>query len=318
MPSNHWGYLSLFLRLLNVQRPELCDSLLGESTSVSRWIRHHCQTSPPRFDQQMRTLDGIARHCHSSVFSRYSSLSMLFIFILLLDPLFTEENLRSYFGAYGSIVDLKMLEEESCAGLCFLTFAETDSSDRVLLDLPHSLNGQSLSINKYDTPDFICSLSQFRFIEPREAERIQRWYSIYRNFSSLVGPLRIMNKTQLALIRHDLKGQISVEEKNLSKAQDDLEESEGKYQRLQKDVRDASDATEQLRSQIEQATQQIDQTKRNFQEQIEQCQRKNQALIDAMKWSALSLQLEFVFSLLINQSRQMTSISLSLSPCSSV
>jgi hypothetical protein len=63
-------------------------------------------------------------------------------------------------------MDLKMLEEENTGGICFITFEDFDSSDRVLLDGPHYLNGQLLSINKYTPPEYICSLSQYRSIDP--------------------------------------------------------------------------------------------------------------------------------------------------------
>ena len=273
--SIHRGYLRIFLCFLDLQWSRVCRSVHGESTSIHWWLRHCHQTSSTRFDQQMRTVDTIDWHRHSSVHTRYSSSWIEFISIVVfdIDPLFTAENLRSHFGTYGTVVDLKMLEEESCAGLCLLSFADTDSSDRVLLDLPHHLNGQLLSIYKYASPEYICTLSQFRFIKPNEVERIQRWHSIYRNFTGLIRPLRVLHKTQLALLRDDLKQEINVKEKSLYQAQTDLEESDEKYQRLKEDVAALRHAGDQLRSQIDQATQQTDDTKRNYEAQIEEYQR---------------------------------------------
>lgn len=200
-------------------------------------------------------------------------MALISIVLFAVDPLFTADNLRSHFGTYGSIIDLKMLEEESCAGLCLLSFADADSSDRVLLDLPHHLNGQLLSIYKYASPEYICSLSQYRFIKPNEAERIQRWYSICRNFTDLIRPLRILHKTQLALLRDDLKKQLNVSEKNLHQAQTGLEESEEKYQRLKNDVLSLRHVGDQLRRQIALATQRTDDMKENYETQIEEYRR---------------------------------------------
>ena len=90
-----------------------------------------------------------------------------------------------------------MLTEEESADICFITFEDFDCSDRVLLDEPHYLNEQVLSIHKYTSPQYICSLSQFRSIDEKNI-RIKRWYSIFRSLIDVIDPLKFYNIFQMA------------------------------------------------------------------------------------------------------------------------
>ncbi|CAF2393597.1 unnamed protein product [Rotaria sp. Silwood2] len=204
------------------------------------------------------------------------------------DPLFTEENIRSYFGTYGKIVDFKMLEEEDSAGICFITFEDFDSSDRVLLDTPHYLNGQLLSIHKYTAPEYICNLSQFRFIDPKNAYQVKRWYPIFRNLTDFMQPLKILYKTQFALVKYNMNRQIVVNNQNLNKTKENLHEFENKYNDLKQNFLQLINLNEQLKQQIEELEKKNGKNKNQFENQFEEQKRKNQSLEDAILLMSLS------------------------------
>ena len=199
------------------------------------------------------------------------------------DPLFTEENIRSYFGGYGTIDHLRMLEEDENAGVCLLTFADPDCSDCVLLDLPHHLNGQSLSIHKYATSEYVCSLSQFRFIDRNDAYRIKRWHPIFRNLTDFIQPLGILQKTQLALLRDEIKKQISTDEKNLNQTEEEMKNLEKKSSCLKEDYLQLYQRNEKLHQQIDETIGKTSQIKETYAEQLKEQQKKNQLLKSAIK-----------------------------------
>lgn len=176
-----------------------------------------------------------------------------------------------------------MLEEDKTGGICLITFEDFDSSDRVLLDAPHDLNGQILSIHKYTPPEYVTSLSQYRFIDPNTAHQIKRWYPIVRNFSDVIRPLEILYKTQLALIRYNIKKQIAVSNDNLNQEKEYLLELENKYNHVKQDLLQLVESNEQLKQRIEESQSKTDRHKDQFESQIEEQRRKNQELEDAIK-----------------------------------
>ncbi|CAF0764910.1 unnamed protein product [Rotaria sp. Silwood1] len=219
---------------------------------------------------------------------RLMSSTDIVIRITLQDPLFTETNIRSYFGVYGKITELKMLEEDDCAGICFITFEDFDSSDRVLLDFPHYLNGQLLSIHKYTAPEYICNLSQFRFVDPKNASQIKRWYPIFRNLTDFMRPLKILYKTQIALFKFNMNKQISISNQNLNKTKETLHEFENKYNDLKQNFLQLFSLNEQLKRQIQELERKNEKNKNEYENQIEEQKRKNQSLQDAIMLMSLS------------------------------
>jgi hypothetical protein len=205
-----------------------------------------------------------------------------YVFFFQIDPLFTDANLRSYFGAYGTIVDIKMLEEDDTACICLLTFEDVDSSDRVLLDVPHSLNNQLLSIHKYTAPEYIRNLSQFRFIDETNARRITRWYPISRNLNGFIRPLNILCKTQLALIKYNLNKQILTGTENLTKTKENLLDMENRYKNMKQDFVKLCNLNEQLNNQIYETVQKNEITKTKYENLIDAQRKKNQSLRDSI------------------------------------
>jgi len=180
-------------------------------------------------------------------------------------------------------MDLKMLEEEDTAGICLITFEDFDSCDRVLLDVPHYLNGQLLSVHKYTPPEYICSLSQFRFIDEKNAHEIKRWYPLVRNFTDLIRPLTILYKTQLALIKYNINKQISISNQNLNKTKENLLEFENKYNDIKQEFIQLCNLNLQLKNQIEESQRKNEKNKNEYENQIEQQRLKNQSLQDAIR-----------------------------------
>ncbi|CAF0893010.1 unnamed protein product [Rotaria sordida] len=219
---------------------------------------------------------------------RLMSSTDIVIRITVLDRLFTEANIRSYFGVYGTIIDLKMLEEEDSAGICLITFEDFDSSDRILLDIPHYLNRQLLSVHKYTAPEYICSLSQFRFIDPKNARQVKRWYPICRNLTDFMHPLKILYKTQFALVKYNLNKQISRSNQNLNKTKETLHEFENKYNDLKQNFLQLFNLNEQLKQQIEEVNRKNEKNKNDYENQIEEQKLKNQSLQDAIMLMSLS------------------------------
>lgn len=201
----------------------------------------------------------------------------------MLDELFTESNIRSYFGKYGKIVDAKMLDEDKTGGICFITFEDFDSSDRILLDAPHHLNGQLLSIHKYTSPEAVTNLSQYRFVDPNNAHRIHRWYPILRNFTDLVRPLEILYKTQLALLRYNTKKQIALGSDQLNQVKEELLELENKYNNFKQNFLQLCQVNEQLKQQIDDNERKTEVQKNEYERQIEEQRRKNRALEEAIQ-----------------------------------
>jgi hypothetical protein len=175
-----------------------------------------------------------------------------------------------------------MLEEEGTAGICLITFEDYDSSDRVILDLPHYLNRQLLSVHKYTAPEYICRLSQYRFIDETTAHNIKRWYPIFRNLTDLMRPLNILYKTQLALIRYNLNKQILTNKENLNKTREDLVEFENKYNVVKQDFIQLSHLNAQLKRQIREIQRKNPKHTNEYECQIEQQRQKNQSLKDAI------------------------------------
>jgi len=204
--------------------------------------------------------------------------------LFFLDSLFIDANIRSYFGEYGKIIDLKILEEEDTSGICLITFDDFDSSDRVLIDCPHYLNGQLLSVHKYTPPEYICSLSQFRYIDEKKAHEIKRWYPLLRNFTDLIRPLNILYKTQIALIKYNINKQISIGYQNLNKTKENLLEYENKYNEIKQNFIQLCNLNEQLKYQIEENQRKNEKNKIDYENIIEQQRQKNRSLEDAIMY----------------------------------
>ncbi len=209
--------------------------------------------------------------------------SQKFLFFSI-DSLFTDTNIRSYFSKYGKIMDVKMLDEEDTAGICLIIFQDFDSSDRVLIDIPHYLNGQLLSIHKYTAPEYVCSLSQFRLIDERKAHEVKRWYPLLRNLNDLIQPLNILYKTQLALIKYNMTKQISISNQNLNKTKENLLEFENKYNDIKQNFIHLCYLNEQIKAQIEDSRRKIEKNKNEYEDQIEQQRKKNKSLQDAITY----------------------------------
>jgi hypothetical protein len=175
-----------------------------------------------------------------------------------------------------------MLEEENTAGICLITFDDFDSSDRVLIDCPHYLNGQLLSVHKYTPPEYICSLSQFRFIDETKAHEIKRWYPLLRNFTDLMRPLNILYKTQIALIKYNINKQISISNQNLNKTKENLLEFENKYNNIKQEFIQLCKLNQQLKQQIEDSRKKTEQNKNEYENLIEQQRQQNQSLQDSI------------------------------------
>ena len=175
-----------------------------------------------------------------------------------------------------------MLEEDKTGGICFITFDDFDSSDRVLLDAPHRLNGQILSIHKYTTPETVLSLSQYRFVDPDNAHQIKRWYPIVRNFQDLIRPLEILYKTQMALLRYNTRKQISVRHDHLNQEKENLLELENKYNHLKQNLLQLCELNERVKQQIDESQSKTDQHKNQYEAQIKRQKQRNRALEDAI------------------------------------
>jgi hypothetical protein len=175
-----------------------------------------------------------------------------------------------------------LLEEENTGGICLITFEDFDSSDRVIIDGPHYLNGQLLIINKYTPPEYICSLSQYRFIDSTNAHEIKRWFPIVRNLTDLIRPLECLYKTQLALIKYNLNKQISIGEQSLNQTKENLLEFENKYNSAKQDLIKLCDANEKLIEEIEEKERKNEILKNEYECQIEEQRKKNQELQDAI------------------------------------
>ena len=175
-----------------------------------------------------------------------------------------------------------MLKEEDSAGTCFITFEDFDSSDRVLLDMPHYLNGQLISIHKYNPPEDICSLSQYRFIHENNAHHVKRWYPVFRNLIDLVRPLKILYKTQYALIKHNRNKQIFISNRNLNEKKDYLHELENKYNDVKRNFIQLCHFNRQLQNQIEEIKRKNEKNKNEYENQIREQERKNQLLKDTI------------------------------------
>ncbi|CAF4474708.1 unnamed protein product [Rotaria socialis] len=215
---------------------------------------------------------------------RLMSSKDIVIRIVLSDPFFTDTNIQAYFSEYGKIIDIKMLEEEDSAGICFITFEDFDSTDRVLLDTPHYLNGQLLSVHKYMAPEYISSLSQYRFIDERNGHQVKRWYPIFRNFIDFIQPLKILYKTQIALIKYNMHKNIGLGNQNLSKAKENLHEFENKHNDLNQNFIQFCNLNDELKQHIEELVEKNEKNKNEYEKQIEEQQRKNQALQDAITY----------------------------------
>ncbi|CAF3919276.1 unnamed protein product [Rotaria magnacalcarata] len=215
---------------------------------------------------------------------RLMSSKDIVIRIVLSDPFFTHTNIQAYFTEYGKIIDIKMLEEEDSAGMCFITFEDFDSTDRVLLDTPHYLNGQLLSVHKYVAPEYISSLSQYRFIDERNGHQVKRWYPIFRNFTDFIQPLKILYKTQIALIKYNMHKKIDLGNQNLSKAKENLHEFENKHNDLNQNFIQFCNLNDELKQHIEELVEKTEKNKNEYEKQIEEQQRKNQALQDAITY----------------------------------
>jgi len=176
-----------------------------------------------------------------------------------------------------------MLDEENTGGICFITFEDFDSSDRVLLDGPHYLNGQLLSIHKYNPPEYISSLSQYRFIDQTKAHEIKRWYPLVRNLTDLIRPIEILYKTQLALIKYNLNKQISINNQNLNQTKENLVEFENKSNNLKQDLIQLSYLNEELKKQINENERKNETNKNQYEYQIEQQRQRNQLLLNAIQ-----------------------------------
>ena len=177
-----------------------------------------------------------------------------------------------------------MLEEEDTVGICLITFEDFDSSDRVLIDVPHYLNRQFLSVHKYTPPEYICSLSQYRTIDETNAHTVKRWYPIFRNFTDFMRPLQILYKTQIALIRYSLNKQILLGNEKLNKTKENLVEFENKYNNVKQDFIQLCNFNEQLKKQIEEIRRKTEKNKSEYEHQIEQQRIKNQSLQDAIMY----------------------------------
>lgn len=195
-----------------------------------------------------------------------------------IDPLFTDTNIHSYFSKYGKIIDLKILEEENTAGICFITFDDVDSSDRVLLDMPHYLNGQLLSIHKYTEPEYICNLSQYRFIDEKTANQTKRWYPIFRNLTDFVEPLRILHKTQLALVQYNMNKQIQTNNQNFNKQKEYLHEYENENNNIKQNCIQLSNLNDELRKKIGEIIEKNEKLRSQYESQIDEQKKKNQSL----------------------------------------
>ena len=176
-----------------------------------------------------------------------------------------------------------MLEEDKIGGICLITFEDFDSSDRVLLDAPHHLNGQLLSIHKYTPPDYVTSLSQYRFVDPNNSHQIKRWYPILRNFADLVRPLEILYKTQLALLRYNAKKQIAISNDQLNQVKEELLELENKYNNFKQNFLQLCQENEQLQQRIDDNQRKTEINKDEYERQIEEQRRKNRALEEAIQ-----------------------------------
>ncbi|CAF0781411.1 unnamed protein product [Adineta ricciae] len=200
------------------------------------------------------------------------------------DSLFTDENLRSYFGTYGTIRDLKILDEEDTAGICLITFDDVDSSDRVLLDVPHYLNEKLLSIHKYSTPEYVCSLSQYTYIDEKDAYRVRRWYPILRNLTDFVRPITVLYKTRYALTKYQFGEQIRASRENLNAKRESLVEVENAHNDVKQNCNQLRKVNENLRQQIADIQEKNEKMKADYEYQIEEQQRKNQELQDAISY----------------------------------
>ena len=196
--------------------------------------------------------------------------------------MFTDENLRSYFGTYGTIRDLKILEEEGTAGICFITFDDVDSSDRVLLDVPHYLNEKLLSIDKYSAPEHVCSLSQYTYIDKKDAYRVRRWYSIFRNLTDFIRPITVLYKTRYALTKYQFGEQIRASRENLNAKRESLVEVENAHNDVKQNCDQLRKVNENLKQQIADIQEKNEKMKADYESQIEEQQRKNQELQDAI------------------------------------
>jgi len=216
--------------------------------------------------------------------SFYKYLKIYFLIFFQIDQLFTDVNISSYFGVYGKIIDIKMLEEDDTAGICLLTFEDFDSSDRVLLDMPHYLNGKLLSIHKYTSPEYVCSLSQYRLIDERNAHQVKRWYPIFRNLTEFMRPINILYKTQFALTKYNLNKQILISQKNLNEKKENLLEFENTYNDVKQNFIQLWNLNQELKTQIEEIEKKNEKKKIEYEYQIEQQRSKNKSLQDAIMY----------------------------------
>lgn len=60
------------------------------------------------------------------------------------------DDLRQYFGEYGTIVDAVIINNSNgeSRGFGFVTFEDTDSVDKIIVTRPHQLDGQSIEVKK--------------------------------------------------------------------------------------------------------------------------------------------------------------------------
>ncbi|KAL3314329.1 hypothetical protein Ciccas_007056 [Cichlidogyrus casuarinus] len=73
------------------------------------------------------------------------------IFVRSLKPEITDQDLREYFSYFGEIADatvVKNKENNTSRGFGFVTFADTDSVDKIILKCPHEINGNKIEVKK--------------------------------------------------------------------------------------------------------------------------------------------------------------------------
>lgn len=177
-----------------------------------------------------------------------------------------------------------MLEEENTGGICLITYDDFDSVDLVILDNPHYLNNRLLSIHKYTPPEYICSLSQFRFVDETKAYEIKRWYPYVRNFTDLIRPLTILYKTQIALIKYNLNKQLSISKDNFNKTKENLHEFENKSNEIKQNLIQLFKLHQQLTHQIDDSQRKYEKNKNYFEDLIKQQKEKNKSLENDIKY----------------------------------